>query len=161
MIESPCEDPFLACFLDSLELATIFSGTESDWILPEIFEGSEILTEVRFEPDSFIAPYLSYDSENNEVSYDGFEISALTFVNIDITLVNSLSENPYTMQVIVYPSIEESVTESEEEKEEEEEKEAETPSEEVLEDDPEGSEEDASDDVVDEKSTTFRAPLSY
>ena len=146
--------------MDSLELATIFSGTESEWTLPEIFEGGEILTEVRFEPDSFIAPYLSYDSENNEVSYDGFEISDLTFVNIDITLVNSLSENPYTMQVIVYPGIEEE-PETESEEEEKEEEEEETPPEEIIEEDPEGSAEDASDDVVDEKSTTYRAPLSY
>ena len=76
--ESPCEDPFQACFLDSLEFATIFSGTQSEWSLPEIFVGNEALTDVRIEYDSLIAPYLSYDLQKNEISYDGLQIDSLT-----------------------------------------------------------------------------------
>ena len=76
--ESPCEDPFQACFLDSLEFVTIFSGTQSEWSLPEIFEGNQALTDVRIEYDSLIAPYLSYDSLKNEISYDGLQINSLT-----------------------------------------------------------------------------------
>ena len=76
--ESPCEDPYQACFLDSLEFATIFSGTQSEWSLPEIFMGNDTLIDVLIEYDSLIAPYLSYDSQKNEISYDGLQIDSLT-----------------------------------------------------------------------------------
>ena len=76
--KSLCEDPSQACFLESLEFAAIFSGTQSEWSLPEIFVGNEALLDVRIEYDSLIAPYLSYDSQKNEISYDGLQISSLT-----------------------------------------------------------------------------------
>ena len=76
--DSPCEDSSQACFLDNLEFATIFSGTQSEWSLPEIFVGNEALIDVLIKYDSLIAPYLSYDSQKNEISYDGLQINSLT-----------------------------------------------------------------------------------
>ena len=92
--------PTLATFTQNLETASMISGTESQWTLPDIDQGGSPVTEVRLEADALILEHLKYDSLANLVIYDGKEIGSslqeMKLVNIEITLVNSSGENKYS-----------------------------------------------------------------
>ena len=97
----------LATFTQSPATASIISGIESDWTLPDIDSGNVALTEVRLDTDSLILKHLEYDSVANKIRYDGEEINALKamkLVTLNITLVNSVGEAPYSQLVIVSPN---------------------------------------------------------
>ena len=97
----------LATFTQSLEAAFIISDIESDRTLPAINSGNVALTEVRLDTDSLILKHLEYDSVANKIRYDGEEINtlkAMKLVTLNITLVNSVGEAPYSQLVIVSPN---------------------------------------------------------
>ena len=99
--------PALATFTQSLAAASIISGIESNWTLPDIDSGNVALTEVRLDTDSLILENLKYDSVANKIHYDGEELNALKamrLVTLNITLVNSFGETPYSQLVIVSPN---------------------------------------------------------
>ena len=109
VILEPEPQATLATFTQSLEPVSITSGIESEWTLPDIDPGKDILTVVRLDADPLISQYLRYDSVANSVIYDGEEISSLSgarFVSISYTLVNNFGENLYTQVVSVLPNSE-------------------------------------------------------
>ena len=86
------------------------------------------MQEVRIEADPLIADQVSFDTVTRKFSYSGEGISLFTspnMVQIKITFVNSLGENPYSQTMIVYasddPHSEETVTSAEQATSEEEE----------------------------------------
>jgi hypothetical protein len=68
----------LAYFVTELEQKAIISGKSEEWIFPEIETNGQPLHEIRVEPDSFIASYISFDPSSNTVSYNGSRIESVT-----------------------------------------------------------------------------------
>ena len=64
----------LAYFITILEQKSIISGKSEKWILPDIEKNWQVLQEIHVEPDSLIAPYISFDSSSNKLFYNGGRI---------------------------------------------------------------------------------------
>ena len=58
-------------FSDDIEQKTIWLDKLNSWPLPKVIEGSYPLSDIEFEVDEEIAPYISLDKQSLVVTFNG------------------------------------------------------------------------------------------